>query len=266
MKGLIFSVKRYCVHDGPGIRVTVFMKGCQLRCMWCHNPEGILPLQESFVNTCSIGDNKFCKSEQAGIFYSADEIIAILDRERVFMDNSGGGVTFSGGEPMLQIDFLCDVLKACKKEGYHTAIDTSGYAPTSSFKSIIPLTDLFLFDIKHLDNEKHMQATGVTNGLILENYKLLLQSGAEIALRLPVIQGFNDDPDYVERLIQFIVATKTESLKLINLLPFHTTGSSKYGRFTIPNRMEGLTPPSKQQIENIRKMMLVTGIKVKTGG
>jgi pyruvate formate lyase activating enzyme len=266
MKGLIFSIKRYCVHDGPGIRVTVFLKGCPLSCLWCHNPEGILPEQESIVSNCRIGDKEFCKNEQAGRYYSVDEIIAILRRERVFMDHSGGGVTFSGGEPMLQFDFLYEAVKACKQEGYHTAVDTSGYAPQEYIKSLIPYTDLFLFDIKHLDNEKHLEATGVSNDLILENYRLLLQSGAKVFLRIPLISGFNDDPAYIERLIQYIISTKTDSLKMINLLPFHTTGSAKYGKLNLPYRMEGVFPPSKQQVETIRNRMMATGTSVKTGG
>ena len=266
MEGLIFNIRRYAIHDGPGIRVTVFMKGCPLNCKWCHNPEGILLSQESVVNTFRIGDREFSEKENAGKYYSPGEILAVLKRDRVFMDQSKGGVTFSGGEPMLQFDFLYNMMKACKEEGYHTAIDTSGYSESEYFESLIPYTDLFLFDIKHLDERKHIDATGVSNSLILENYKLLLKKRAAVELRIPVIPGFNDEPEHIERLIQFIISTKTDSLKRISLLPYHKTGSSKYRRFNLPYRMDGVDPPSKSYIEELKNRLLATGIDVKTGG
>jgi pyruvate formate lyase activating enzyme len=266
MKGFIFSIRRYSIHDGPGIRVTIFMKGCPLNCNWCHNPEGISPTQESVVNTLRVGDLKFCRNEDAGKHYSTDEILEVLDRDRAFMDQSKGGVTFSGGEPMLQFDFLYRTIKACKERGYQTAIDTSGYAPAENFESLIPYTDLFLFDIKHLDESKHFEATGVSNALILENYKLLLGKAAAVTLRIPVIPGFNDDPSHVEELIKFIKSTRTDRLIKINLLPYHKTGSSKYRKFNLPDRMEGVEPPSGSEMEELKNRFLATGIFVKTGG
>ena len=266
MKGLVFSVKRYSVHDGPGIRVTVFMKGCPLSCKWCHNPEGIFPQQETATVTQRVGKREFCKQEVAGTLYSVEDIISILDRDRVFIDQSKGGVTFSGGEPLLQFDFLYNAVKACKKTGYHTTIDTSGYSPAENFKSIVPFTDLFLFDIKHLDDEKHIEATGVSNAGIIENYKILLSEAAEVTLRIPVIPGFNDDPVHIERLKQFIISSKTESLRKINLLPFHKTGSSKYRRFNIPYHMESVEPPTKSSMEELKNIFLETGVDVKIGG
>ena len=187
MKGLIFSVKRYSIHDGPGIRVTFFMKGCPLNCRWCHNPEGISPFVESVNQTDRIGEHEFSRIEEVGKYYGVNEILEILDREKVFLDQSKGGVTFSGGEPMLQTEFLIEALKSCKERGYHTAIDTSGYSQNENFKSVIPLTDLFLFDIKHLDDSAHFASTGVSNILILDNYRLLLKSGKDIMIRFPVI-------------------------------------------------------------------------------
>jgi pyruvate formate lyase activating enzyme len=266
MKGLIFSIKRYSIHDGPGIRVTIFMKGCPLSCKWCHNPEGILPQQETVMSTYKVGEREFCKKEESGKYYSVEDIIAVLERDRVFMDQSRGGVTFSGGEPMLQFEFLYETVKACKKIGYHTTIDTSGYSPAGNFKSIIPFTDLFLFDIKHLDDDKHTEATGVSNAVILENYNILLENAREMALRIPVIPGFNDDPDHIERIIQFIKSTKTGSLKKIHLLPYHKIGSSKYLRFNLPYRMVGIEPPSKTSMQLLKNHFLTTGVKVKIGG
>jgi len=266
MKGLIFSVKRYSVHDGPGIRVTFFMKGCPLACRWCHNPEGISPFPETVTRTNRVGDRKFAKSEEVGKYYSIEEILEILNKERVFIDKSNGGVTFSGGEPMLQAEFLAEALKACKEHGYHTAVDTSGYSSAESFKSVIPYTDLFLFDLKHLDNSKHIEFTGVSNIGILENYKYLLASGKDIMVRVPVIPGYNDDDENLEGLRKLLTETKFDSLKKISLLPYHKIGSSKYKRFNIPYRMENVEQPTKERMMQLKEYFSETGIKIKVGG
>jgi pyruvate formate lyase activating enzyme len=266
MKGLIFNVKRYSVHDGPGIRVTFFMKGCPLNCIWCHNPEGISPFQETVLQTHRVGDKEFSNYSEAGKYYSVADILEILDKERVFMNHSKGGVTFSGGEPLLQAEFLLEALKSCKEKGFHTAVDTSGYSSSEIFRSIIPFTDLFLFDIKHLDNPDHIKLTGVSNNGILNNYRLLLETGKDFMVRIPVIPGFNDDPDYLERLRHFLTATRTGSLKKINLLPFHKTGSSKYKRFNMLYRMGGVEPPDNEKMQKMKEFFQETGIKVKIGG
>ena len=208
MNGLIFSVKRYSVHDGPGIRVTFFMKGCPLNCTWCHNPEGISPYPETAIRTERVGEKEFSKNEEIGKYYTIENILEILEKERVFIEHSDGGVTFSGGEPMLQPEFLLEALKACKAKGYHTAVDTSGYSSAENYKSIMPFTDLFLFDIKHLDESKHVEFTGVSNKCINENYILLLNSGKDIMVRIPVIPGFNDDYDHLARLKSFLKQQK----------------------------------------------------------
>lgn len=266
MKGLIFSVKRYSIHDGPGIRVTFFMKGCPLNCLWCHNPEGISPEPEKVISTKRIGEKEFDTEEIAGIYYSSDEILKILDRERVFIEKSGGGVTFSGGEPLLQSQFLVEVLKECKKNGFHTAVDTSGYSSPDNFKAVIPFTDLFLFDIKHLDEKKHLALTGVSNEGILENLRIILDSGKDIIIRIPVIPGYNDDEDYYNLLREFIVSQASESVKKISLLPYHRIGSSKYKRFNIQNRMDKVEQPSVERMKELKDYFEKTGIAVKIGG
>ena len=266
MKGLIFSVRRYSIHDGPGIRVTFFMKGCPLKCRWCHNPEGISPFPEMVIQTNKIGEREFSKNEEVGTYYSVEDILEIIDKEKVFFKQSKGGITFSGGEPMPQVEFLLEALKECKKNGYHTAVDTSGYSSADNYRSIIPFTDLFLFDIKHLDDVKHIESTGVSNTGIIENYRHLLESGKDIMVRIPVIPGFNDDTDHLERLKNFISSTKTASLKRINLLPFHKTGSSKYKKFNFPYLMEGIIPPDEGKMQKIKELFTETGIKVKIGG
>jgi pyruvate formate lyase activating enzyme len=266
MKGLIFSVKRYSVHDGPGIRVTFFMKGCHLNCCWCHNPEGISPLPEDLICNDKVGNRLFKTKRTAGIYYSVDEILEILDRERIFLNRSGGGVTFSGGEPMDQPGFLAEILMACKQEGYSTAVDTSGYAEADSFRLVNPFTDLFLFDIKHLDEYRHYEHTGVSNSVILDNYRLLLEIAKEIWVRIPIIPGFNDDPDYLEKLKQFLISTRRESFKGINLLPYHRIGSSKYKRLNVSYKMHNVSVPSKEKMTELKEFFSEVGVKVKIGG
>jgi pyruvate formate lyase activating enzyme len=266
MKGLIFSVKRYSIHDGPGIRVTFFMKGCPLGCIWCHNPEGISPFPEKVERTNKVGGKSFNTIEEVGKYFTAKDIIDILDKERVFINQSGGGVTFSGGEPMLQSDFLLEALKACKANGYHTAVDTAGYSSPENYRAIIPFTDLFLFDLKHLDDIRHIEMTGVSNKLILENSRFLSENAQEIMFRIPVIPGINDDSIDMKRMKEFISDTKSGSLTKINLLPYHKIGSSKYKRFNRINKMEGVEPPTKEEMNLLKEMLSDIGVKVKIGG
>ena len=266
MQGLIFNIKRYSIHDGPGIRVTFFMKGCPLSCWWCHNPEGISPVPEMVEQVYRIGEKEFRETEEAGKYYSVDDILGILEKERVFISESKGGVTFSGGEPLHQNEFLPEALEACRVNGYHTAVDTSGYSQPDNFRAIIPFTSLFLFDIKHLDDAKHMSCSGVSNLLIISNFRLILDSGSDMYVRIPVIPGYNDDNDHLERLKSFIIEHKTENLKRISLLPFHKIGSSKYRRFNIPYRMGDIKPPSRERMNELQKYFSDTGIKVKIGG
>ena len=266
MKGLIFNVKRYSIHDGPGIRVTFFMKGCSLSCLWCHNPEGISPAKETVIQTKKIGEKEFKRIEQAGKYYSVDEIIEILDRERIFIKESDGGVTFSGGEPMLQTEFLVEALKTSRESGYHTAVDTSGYAPEENFKAVIPYTDLFLFDIKHMDESKHIEFTGVSNLLIFSNFRFLLDSRKDIFVRIPIVPGFNDDDENLSALKQFLVDSKSKNLRKISLLPYHKIGKAKYNKFGIPYRMNDTQQPSRQRMNELKEFFSDIDIKVQIGG
>lgn len=204
----IFDIQRSSFVDGPGIRTTVFFKGCNLRCRWCHNPESQNFEKEIlfFKNKCT-GCGK-CKGlttedsdficfndakEICGKEYTVAEVLSVVLKDKRFYESSGGGVTFSGGECMLQIDFLEEILKECKKNGIHTAVDTAGHVVFEYFERILPYTDLFLYDIKCLNNEKHKQYTGVPNELILSNLKRLLQSGKAIWIRIPIIPEVNDN-------------------------------------------------------------------------
>jgi pyruvate formate lyase activating enzyme len=266
MKGLIFSIKRYSVHDGPGIRVTFFMKGCPLSCWWCHNPEGISSEPETVDQIQKVGEKEFRVEEKAGKYYTPDEIVEILEKEKIFISESKGGVTFSGGEPLLQPEFLLEVLNRCKSEGFHTAVDTSGYAKAEQYMPILQYTDLLLFDIKHLDDIKHFRYTGVSNDLILNNLKLILDNGKDVWLRVPVVPGINDDSGHLEMLKSFIVKNKCSNLKKINLLSYHKIGSSKYKKFRVPYRMNGIEQPSSSRMQELKKYFEETGIKVKIGG
>lgn len=213
-----------------------------------------------------VGDREFKKTEEAGKFYNVDEILEILDKEKKFISESKGGVTFSGGEPLLQPEFLLEALKSCKLAGYHTAVDTSGYSQPENYKTIIPYTDLFLFDIKHLDAAKHLEYTGVSNSLILNNFNLILDCGKNIMVRIPVIPGLNDDQENLESLKAFLIKSKSNNLIKINLLPYHKIGISKYKRFNIPYRMNDILHPSSQRMSELKEFFSETGIKIKIGG
>jgi pyruvate formate lyase activating enzyme len=266
MKGIIFNIRRYSVHDGPGIRVTFFMKGCPLSCIWCHNPEGISPDIIKADRTDRIGDREFRSPDYVGKEYTASDLLSIVEKERIFIENSKGGVTFSGGEPLLQTNFLLEALGIFKYAGIHTAVDTSGYAPSVNLLKIIPQTDLFLFDIKHMDPAEHLRLTGVSNELIIENFRLISASGKDIMIRIPVIPGHNDDRENLERVKKLILSIDKKSLKRVNLLPFHKIGISKYKRFNMPYRMKDIVPPSSQRMKEIKEFYSDTGVKVKIGG
>jgi pyruvate formate lyase activating enzyme len=266
MKGLIFDIKKFAIHDGPGIRVTFFMKGCPLCCRWCHNPEGILPVPESVERVDKVGSNQFKRKEVVGKYYTSEDVLAILARERVFLDHSNGGVTFSGGEPLMQLEFLFETLKACKIEGFHTAVDTSGFSSEADFQKIIPYTDLFLFDIKYIDDARHIEYTGVSNIGILSNYRLLVASGKEIIVRIPVIPGFNDYEAHLVQIKDFLTVNRTPGLKEINLLPYHKTGLSKYKIFSKNNRIENIEQPKDERMEEFKKFFAEIAHRVKIGG
>lgn len=266
MKGLIFRVNRYSIHDGPGIRVTFFMKGCPLSCWWCHNPEGINPVPEDIIVNEKVGDKEYLRTETAGRYYSVEEVTDILEKDRIFISRSNGGVTFSGGEPLLQPEFLAEVLKGCKDKGFHTAVDTSGYSRTENYRKIIPFTDLFLFDIKHMDETEHIRYTGAPNSLIINNFNFIIESGKEVMVRIPVIPGINDSPENMKQLKRFLSGLKLPNLRKICLLPYHKTGSSKYRRFNIPDRMKNIAQPSSERMIELKKFFEETGIKVRIGG
>jgi len=266
MKGLIFSIKKFAIHDGPGIRVTFFMKGCNLNCWWCHNPEGIAGGATSVEKIDRIGSREFRREEQVGREYSVDDVLSIAARERVFFEHSGGGITFSGGEPMLQPAFLREALMALRLAGYHTVVDTSGAAPAEEFRAIMPYTSLFLFDLKVMDELKHIEYTGISNKLIIANLRMLLRHGADVHIRVPVVPGHNDDEKNLGELFAFVKENLRPNLKGVDLLPFHRIGASKYTRFGLPYLMGDTSQPDFERMDELKVFFAGTGAKVKVGG
>lgn len=274
MTATIFDIERNSFADGPGIRTTVFFKGCNLQCIWCHNPESQqrTPQMMFYSDKCrgcgkckEVCDNKDCTlcgkcalycpadaRKVCGKEYTADEVLAEIIKDKAYYQASGGGVTLSGGECLLQLDFVVELLKKCKQNGIHTAIDTAGHIPFECFEKVMPYTDLFLYDIKLFDSEKHKKYVGVDNKLILDNLKKLIKSNARVWVRIPIITGINDSVLEMQKIKEFLSGEK--QVEKIELLPYHALGENKYraiGR--IPQ--EFLVPDS-DKIEKIRKIFL----------
>jgi len=298
--GLIFDIKRYAVHDGPGIRTTVFLKGCPLKCWWCHNPEGIphkpvlmffeytcmkcqtcarvcpngaitfenenstLHINRQICNNCGICSS-VCPTKSlrlVGRDITIKELMKEIEKDILFYDNSGGGVTFSGGEPLFQHQFLIEALKECKKRDIHTVLDTSGYAPENVFSSVLDYVDVFLYDLKLADNEEHIMYTGVSNVLIINNLRLLVDTGRgkDVILRFPIIPGITDTEKNIDGIVEFISSLK--SIREIDLLPFHDV-SEKYNRLGIEYKMPAQGAPSQEKLQYIKRRFEEIGLYVK---
>ena len=223
MQGIVFDIKRGGVKDGPGIRTSVFLKGCPLRCIWCHNPESQAPEIQRAVTT----------GEACGREMSVDAVMGEVLRDAVFYRTSGGGVTFTGGEPMLQFDFLKELCEAARAAGVHVALDTSGYAPWERFAELAPFVDLFLYDLKCMDPARHVELTGVPNDLILENLRRLDATGAKFWIRCPLVPGLNDSDSDLAALRKFTSALR--NMEKLEICPYHPLGLEKCATF-------GLTP------------------------
>jgi pyruvate formate lyase activating enzyme len=258
MEGVIFDIKRFAIHDGPGIRTTVFMKGCPLNCFWCHNPES----RKMGVEQLPVKGKM--QQESIGKRIRAEELMHEILKDKVFYDHSGGGVTFSGGEPTMQPDFLSFMLTLCKENGLHTALDTSGYVPVDKLKGFLPFTDLFLFDLKFIDPVKHKRYTGVDNSLILHNLKYLDQAGAKIDMRIPLLPGYNDTDDELNHFLQIILSLENELS--IHLLPYHETGKNKYRRFCLKEPEFKINPPDQGQIDRVKDFFQQADLPVQIGG
>ena len=265
MKGIIFDIKRFAVHDGPGIRTTVFFKGCPLRCLWCHNPESINPNPVSIRTTSHLNGREFIEHKTVGYEISEDELFMELQKEQVFMDESDGGVTFSGGEPLQQHQFLGAVLKQCKAKGIHTAVDTTLFSGWKIIEQTARWTDLFLVDMKHMNATVHQDFTGVSNRLILENIRKLSALKVSFRIRIPMISEISTKEENIEQSITFLKSLPHRA-EAIDLLPFHNTAKEKYKRFHLDNYFADKPSMVKEELSDIKKQFEEAGFIVKIGG
>lgn len=300
-ESLIFDIKRYAINDGPGIRVVIFFKGCNLHCAWCHNPESISDKAEkmyapakcikcgSCVEVCPenaitltadgiITDAALCKMcgkcteicptkaiEISGKVMSVSEILDTIEKERVFFDQSGGGVTFSGGEPLMHSKMLIELLNECKKRKIHTAVDTAGHVKTETIVKVAERTDLFLYDLKMMESDLHHKWTNAGNEKILYNLKVLAKSGAHIIIRIPLIGGVNDTDENIEQTAKFISELAGDK-KEVHLLPYHNIAQHKYLKLGKSNDFAKLTEPVQETLKRAIEKFEHYGIKASIGG
>ena len=265
MEGIIFDIKRFAIHDGPGIRVTIFFKGCPLSCWWCHNPESRLRRPQMVMREQKVNGHTFKVEELVGSEISVNHLMLEILKEKVFMDESGGGVTFSGGEPLLHPEFLIEVIKQCRKQGIHTAIDTTGYASSEVMKNVMDWPDLFLYDLKHLDDEMHKKFTGVSNKPILSNLKLLYDAGKDIVIRFPVIPGINNGKEHIEAVLSYLIKNLPQ-IRRLDILPYHNIARHKYEVFSIPDKMHSVKEPQQEDMEKLKRDFEKAGFEVSIGG
>ncbi len=293
---MIFDIKRFAVHDGPGIRTTVFLKGCPLSCLWCHNPEGkkrepeFMWSEERCIacktcqKVCPQGSLTFseglkidktctlcrmcvdaCPSQAlqlSGRTMTVAQVLEEVEKDRIFYDESQGGVTFSGGEPLMQPGFLYSLLKACKRQGIHTTVDTCGYASTDILLRMTRYTDLFLYDVKVIDDTTHIKMTGVSNSLILENLRRLSYMKKPAIIRFPFVPGVNDTEEDITDLGRFV--SSLECAEEVDILPYHKGGIAKVKK--LGKDTAEYEPPSDKTLERARRILEDFRLKVKIGG
>ena len=263
--GIIFDIKRFAVHDGPGIRTTVFMKGCPLSCQWCHNPESMSSDICTVPKTVRIGEKTFTENETVGREMTVEEVMKELRKEQIFIEESGGGVTFSGGEPLQQTDFLLEMLAACKLEKMHTTVDTTGFSNWKTLEKVAQVTDLFLYDLKLNDDNLHKIYTGVSNKLILENFEKLLELGKKVRIRIPIIPEITFTEENMNQTLDYLAGLKFP-IEGIDLLPYHNTALHKYKRFGMENKLGELKSIRKSDLEETKLRFEKAGFEVKIGG
>jgi pyruvate formate lyase activating enzyme len=297
MSNLVTNIQGYSIHDGPGIRTVVFLKGCGLECKWCSNPEciSIRPETGFIKNLCTkcgkcadicrenaiiYGEDKLphiehrrctgcgtCASVctyKAIVLYgkpmNTDEIYNAVSGDKMFYEASGGGVTVSGGEALLQPQLVCDLFKKCREAGIHTCIETSGYASMSSLKQVIPYTDYILFDLKMMNSEKHLRYTGHPNNVILDNAKIVASSSVETLFRMPLIPGVNDDLQNISETSEFLCELGNK-FQRIELMPYHLLGKGKYDSLGKPHGLPEIRSPESEQVESVKKVFEDKGIR-----
>lgn len=273
MTGMIFDIQRFSVHDGPGIRTTVFMKGCPLRCRWCHNPEGLSGapqvqfLREECIGCGRCGGERTARAVEScpsgalkllGAERSAEALLEAVLADREFYEPDGG-VTFSGGECLLQYGFVAHMLRLLKEQGVHTAVDTCGAVPWEAIEAVLPYCDTYLYDVKAADPELHRSATGRDNGQILSNLRELSRRGADLRIRIPVIPGVNDGEDEI-RAIGAILAPL--SVRSVTLIPYHTLGKSKYGTLGMIPGFETEETVTGSRLRELQELLRTFGLNV----
>lgn len=264
MKLCIFDIKRFALHDGPGIRTTVFFKGCPLECWWCHNPEGIPPGTEVHTESVVMDGVTLEREVEVGRWIEVDDLMQELERDRIYMEESGGGLSFSGGEPLHQANALMELLQYSGKKGFHTTVDTSGYASPAVMDRVAGSANLIYFDLKTLDPVKHKKFTGVSNERILRNLELASNGKAELVIRIPLVSGFNTETGEMESIRDYLKLFR--KVRSVDLLPYHSFGSHKYRRFSRENRQEGFSTPDERTTEEIRELFSASGFNVRIGG
>jgi pyruvate formate lyase activating enzyme len=299
-KGIIFDIKRYAIHDGPGIRTTVFFKGCPLRCLWCCNPESYKMSPEIIYtesrcihcdscqmvcpnNAIKISKNKLeiirencngcgicaieCPAnalELSGKPYSVKELLAEVEKDSTFYQKSEGGITVSGGECTMQSEFLLSFLKKCKENYLHVTLDTCGFVEWNIFKKIIEYVDLVLFDVKIMNEKQHIKCTSKSNKLILENLNKLSKIGIPVIIRIPLIPGFNDSEKEISAMADTV--SKLKNIQEVNILPYHRLGESKHTRLGNEYKMKNTNPPNDPCLEKTKNFFMSKGIKIKISG
>lgn len=256
IKGRIFNIQRFSIHDGPGIRTIVFFKGCFMRCAWCCNPESQGREIETIIERG--------KPKTVGRDVSVADIMPEILADLPYYRRSGGGVTLSGGEVLCQADFARELLIACKQAGLHTAIESASSAKFEEIEKLLPYLDLYLMDIKHIDSAKHKEYTGVSNERILENARKIAQSGVELIIRTPVIPGFNDTPEEIKAIANF--ARSLTGVREHHLLPYHRLGMDKYEGLGRNYSLKEIEPPSKERMEYLLSVAETSGLICKIGG
>jgi len=299
--GWVFNIQRYSVHDGPGIRTTVFLKGCPLRCLWCSNPESQRPEPQIVFwpdrcigcdacraacprSTIAIDEAGYrrvlaercdgcgqcvetCYAEaveQVGRSMTVEEVLAAVEADHPFYDQSGGGMTLSGGEPLAQPEFSLRLLRGAQQRGIHTVLETCGHAPWDVWQSLLPHVDLILYDVKDIDPDRHRHNTGVSNELILDNLERLSSAGVSLIVRRPVIPGYNDDVESIHALARFAGGLGT--VHEIDLLPYHRFGRDKYKRLGRNYAMGDATSLQEEDVIGLRDILASYGFRVKIGG
>lgn len=286
--GLVFNVQRFSLQDGPGVRSTVFMKGCPLACAWCHNPESqssepqivrmrhrcmvcgacapeelersvVVDRREADVEACPTG-----ALQAVGEWVTVEALVDRLLRDRIFFDESGGGVTFSGGEPLMQAAFVTEVLGRLRHQGVRTALDTCGFARWPELEAAAGQANLVLYDVKLMDDDRHRAATGVSNRIILDNLKRLSEMHAAIWIRVPVIPGVNDDEANFAATAEFLAPLA--GIRQVDLLPYHPTGEAKFARVGMTYALHGTPSPSIQHLEALAALIRAKGLPTTIGG